>query len=510
MQVSTPRSVARPWGLEAGGTHARVADPGVSFRRQRLRRWRWIALATACALAPLGCASEQRPPNLLLVVLDTLRADRLGAYGSTRGLTPFLDELAGRGIVFENAYATSSWTSPSIASLFTSRHPIQHGIVGFESVLGEGEATLAESLHALGFTNGGFSANFRITEKLGYGQGFDVWRAYLESTDERDHGPKVPARFVRKQALAWLESVWHRESPRPVFLYVHLMEPHSPYDPPEPVRQRLVPGASRAEIDAANALLVGLRFSDLSDEQVALLAALYDAEVATLDAELRTLFAALNKNGFLEHSIVAVAADHGEEFREHGMLLHGVTLFEAGVRVPLLLLGPGLEAGRRLSQPVSLLDVAPTLLDLLGARVQERFEGHSLLPQLRGSQGAAGSGDILFELAPKFDVQDIRSHSRGLVRGARKLLVDPQGRPRVFDLAHDPGELAASGSADEVRELVAALERARDELASRAGAPVPAASLDARTRENLRALGYLPGPAAPARPVTPDRSSVRP
>jgi arylsulfatase A-like enzyme len=454
----------------------------------------WLALAAASALALLACAAERRPPNLLLVVLDTLRADRLGAYGSTRALTPFLDELAARGVVFERAYATSSWTSPSIASLFTSRHPIQHGIVGFESVLGQGEATLAESLRAQGFSSGGFSANFRIAENLGYGQGFDVWRAYLASTDERDHGPKVPARFVREQALDWLAGVWHRESPRPVFLYLHFMEPHSPYDPPDPVRERLVPRASRAEIDAANAVLLDFRFDDLSDQQVALLAALYDAEVAALDAELRTLFAALDANGFLEHSIVVVVADHGEEFREHGKLLHGITLFEPGVRVPWLLIAPGLAAGRRLSQPVSLLDVAPTLLDLLGAPVQARFEGHSLLPLLRGSEAASGSGDILLDLAPKFDAEEVRTHSRGLVRGARKLLVDPQGPPRVFDLARDPGELAASGSANEVRELLAALERARDDLGSRAGAPVPAASLDAGTRENLRALGYLPGP----------------
>jgi len=458
-----------------------------------LRRNGWLALAVACGMGLLGCGSPDRPPNVLMVVLDTLRADRLGAYGSTRGLTPFLDELAAKGVVFENAYATSSWTSPSIASIFTSRHPLQHGIVGFESVLGDREATLAESLHALGFASGGFSANFRIAEKLGYGQGFDTWRAYLATTDARDEGPKVPARFVRQEALAWLGGVWHRETPRQLFLYVHFMEPHSPYDPPEEVRRRLVPGASGAEADAANALLVGLRFGDLSDQQVALLAALYDAEVATLDAELRMLFEALDANGFLEHSIVVVVADHGEEFREHGMLLHGITLFEPSVRVPLLLLAPGLEAGRRVAQPVSLLDLAPTILDLLRARVPERFEGRSLLPQVRRTAAAAGSGDILLELAPKLDAAEVRTHSRGLVRGSRKLLVDPQGQPRVFDLGRDPGELAASGSAGEARELVAALERVRADLGSRAGVPVPAAPLDAKAREDLRALGYLPG-----------------
>lgn len=461
----------------------------------------WFSLAVAFTV--LGCSSAERPPNVLLIVLDTLRADRLGAYGSTRGLTPFLDELAASGVVFENAYAASSWTSPSIASLFTSRHPVQHGVVGFESVLGEGEATLAESLRALGFTSGGFSANFRIAEALGYGQGFDVWRAYLTSPDEREAGPKVPARYVRQQALAWLSSVWDREAPRPVFLYVHFMEPHSPYDPPDPVRERIVPRASPEEADTANALLVGLRFGDLSDQQVALLAELYDAEVATLDAELRTLFGELRATGFLEDSIVVVVADHGEEFREHGMLLHGITLFEPGVRVPLLLVGPGLDAGRRVAQPVSLLDVAPTLLDLLGAPAQEPFEGRSLLPQVRGQADDVPPRDILLDLAPKPDPKEVRTHSRGLVRGSRKLLVDPDGRSRVFDLARDPAELAASGVKSEVSELVAALESERAELESRAGAPVPAAQLDAKTRDDLRALGYLPGPEPPPREAAP-------
>ena len=347
---------------------------------------RKFALSVAGGLALLGCGSPERPPNVLMVVLDTLRADRLGAYGSPRGLTPFLDELAAQGVVFENAYAPSSWTSPSVASLFTSRHPVQHGIATFDSVLGDGEATLAESLRGLGFASGGFSANFRIAGKLGFGQGFDVWQAYLGS-DVGDRGPKVPARFVRQEALAWLKQAWQPDSPRPVFLYVHFMEPHSPYDPPDEVRQRLVPRASRAEVDAANALLVGLRFDALSDQQVALLAELYDGEVAALDAELRSFFDALRSNGFLEHSIVAVVADHGEEFREHGMLLHGITLFEPGVRVPLLLLGPGLEAGRRVSQPVSLLDVAPTILDLLGSPAPAHFEGRSLLQGIRSEDG---------------------------------------------------------------------------------------------------------------------------
>jgi arylsulfatase A-like enzyme len=465
-------------------------------RRRRIRPRRWAALAAACALAGAGCAREAALPNVLVVVLDTLRADRLGAYGSQRGLTPFLDELAGRSVVFENAYATSSWTSPSVASLFTSRLPLQHGIVDFESALAGDETTLAESLRALGFATGGFSANFRIADRLGYAQGFDVWEAYLAAYVAPAGGKKVRTPYVREHALAWLDGVWNRRAPRPVFLYLQLMEPHSPYDPPEPERLRVAPEATRAQIDAANALLVGLRFSDLSDEQVALLARLYDGEVAALDAELRTLFAALEERGFLENAFVVVASDHGEEFREHGALLHGLTLFEPGVRVPLFVIGPGVAAGRRIAQAVSLLDVAPTVLARLGAPPPAGYEGRSLLPLLRGEAGAPEPRDVLLELAPKSpEPPEMRAHVRGLVRGTRKLLIDPAGNARIFDLSRDPDERGGGGPPDELAGLLAALERERAELASRVGARAPAVPLDERTREDLRALGYLPGPA---------------
>ena len=430
-------------------------------------------------------------------MLDTLRADRLGAYGSTRGLTPFLDELAARGVVFENAYATSSWTSPSIASLFTSRHPLQHGIVGFESVLGDGEATLAESLRALGFTSGGFSANFRIAEKLGYGQGFDVWRAYLESPDERDAGPKVPARFVR-EAGAGLAATASGIARRRVRSSCTCTS----WSPTLPTIRRSRCASAWFRAPAARRSTPptpcwwGFASAISRTQQVALLAALYDAEVATLDAELRMLFDALDANGFLEHSIVVVAADHGEEFREHGMLLHGITLFEPGVRVPLLLLGPGPRSG------------AQGRAAGLAARRGADHPGSARRPRagaLRRAFAPAADAQFAGERAGS---EGHPSRARPQARrprrcartaaawcaASRKLLVDPQGRPRVFDLARDPAELAASGTADEVRELVAALERERADLASRAPAlPVPAAPLDAETRKNLRALGYLPG-----------------
>jgi arylsulfatase A-like enzyme len=434
---------------------------------------------------------------VLIVVIDTLRADRLGAYGSTRGLTPFLDELAAHGAVFERAYGPSSWTSPSVASLFTSRHPLQHGMNAFGSALGDGELTLAEVLRPLGYRTAGFAANLLLAERSGLGQGFQHWQVYLSEWVNRDGDEKVRAGYVRGRALAWLDAEASARAPGPVLLYLHLMDVHSPYQPPERMRERFAPGASRESSAALTARLhdprVVERFSTFSDEEVRLLEALYDAEVAVLDEELRRLFADLGARGFLEDAIVVVAADHGEEFREHGALMHGTTLYEAGVRVPLLLLAPGIEPGLRVAEPVSLLDVAPTILALLETQAPAAFEGLGLLPEQRAARADRSEG-VLLDLAQKQVPEELCAHALGLVRGSHKLLVDPEGRARVYDLVQDPGERSADVESEERADLVAALLDARARLELRAAAPAPAAAIDAETRARLRALGYAVEP----------------
>src|SRR5262245_24567278 len=186
-----------------------------------------------CALACAHCGDVgRRAPNVVLVVIDTLRADRLGAYGNQRGLTPFLDTLATKGTLFEHAYAVSSWTIPSVASLFTSRYPTQHHVVTFFSRIADSEVTLAERLHDGGWVGGCFSANPNLRKDWGDGQGFDeLWSDLTPDVDV--HGD-----VIRTQGLAWLDRTWSRSSKTPAFLYFQYMEPHQPYDPPEPFRSR--------------------------------------------------------------------------------------------------------------------------------------------------------------------------------------------------------------------------------------------------------------------------------
>jgi arylsulfatase A-like enzyme len=233
---------------------------------------------------------------------------------------------------------------------------------------------------------------------------------------------------------------------------------------------------------------------------------LYDGEVATVDAEIKTLFAELQRRGCLDDAIVVITADHGEEFFEHGGLQHGKSLFGESVRVPLVLIAPGYQGGQRVDQNVSLVDVAPTLIDLLGLPPESRFEGRSLVPLLKSSSPAtrlatwlgappqaAPAADVILELYPKSgDKYDNRNHVLGMVRESAKLLVDRDGTRLVYDLAADPGEQHPDPPTLEATAVTLglALDDTNRNLAQRTGEGAAREPLDDATKESLRALGY--------------------
>jgi arylsulfatase A-like enzyme len=461
-----------------------------------LDRGTFALLFCLLVLAPAACVRREAPPNVLLIVLDTLRADRLGSFGNRRGLTPFLDELAARGTVFTNTYAASSWTCPSVASLFTSRYPSQHHVVRFTSKLPDEEVTLAETLAPLGYLGGGFSANFRIAEPLGYAQGFQHWRVYLGD-------PKARGDQLRRESLAWLDGIKNKPGAPPIFLYLQYIEPHGPYVPPEPYRSRFQrDGNQPREAEIANKKLVALRFEELTDQEVDLLRSLYDGEVASLDAELRVLFAELGRRGFLDRCVIIITADHGEEFREHGGMIHGFTLYNETLRVPLLVLAPGYAGGRIVRDNVSLLDLAPTVLDLLHRPREPRFEGRSLVPLLAGKSlqprdilgqlEADVISDVRRERGLKESPGDSRRQTEAIIRGPVKVMVQLSGATETYDLATDPGESRPNPPAlqAETAELAKVLREGRSQLASRAAATQETVPLDDATKERLRALGY--------------------
>ncbi len=444
-----------------------------------------------------------RAPNILLIVVDALRADRLGCYGNARKLTPFVDGLAERGAVFLNAYANSSWTVPSIASLMTSRYPSQHHVVTFTSKLASEEVTLAETLQPLQYEAGGFSANFRLLESLGFAQGFQFWRSDAKliaglSGDE-----------LREQCLEWLDRAWQPSSAQPAMLYLHYMEPHSPYEPTEPYLSQFARNPDGSDIDklAAAKEIFSQDLCDITHDDLRPFESLYEAEVAAVDAQIRLLFAELERRRFLDNAITVITADHGEEFWEHGGLEHGRTLHNESIRVPLLLIAPGYQGGQRIEENVSLLDVGPTLLDLLGLPPEPRFEGRSLVPRLKGRSLSARlkaltrnrgknqlPADVILQLPRHQSKDDKRVHEEGMIRGSLKALVQTDGQIETYDLDTDLGETNANPRALEAekRMLAEALEEARKDLASRAGVAVSGPPLDEATKEKLRRLGYQP------------------
>jgi arylsulfatase A-like enzyme len=458
----------------------------------------WIGVhATACS------RSSASSPNILLVVVDTLRADRLGVYGSRLGLTPFLDSLAERSWVFHRAYAQSSWTSPSIASLLTSRYQSQHGIVTLRSVLGDDERTLPEVLGEHGYATAAVSANILLGPKFGFAQGYDHYRllAHPRAPGEAEERVKPRAEQVERAALSWLGGKSDDGPPRrPAFLYLHYMEPHNPYHPPEDVLAEILARRdhARPDVAAVNHAMAVSNVMRFEDDRVQATEDLYDAEVATLDRDLRKLFVL----GFLDEAVVAVTADHGEELDEHGWMGHRKTLYEEVIHVPLLLHLPGQRARMDVHIPVPLVDVAPTLLALAGIASPPRFEGRSLL---RGEAAPASSWlmrlrnlwsdppandrePVLTELIKPEDARRQSPHERAVIVENGKLIAGVDGEREYYDLARDPGETNPEGLDEATRARLEEALRAlrRDE----AGRPREEQDPDAETKERMRALGY--------------------
>jgi arylsulfatase A-like enzyme len=454
-----------------------------------MRARRLAVLLLLIALGTGACRSQPpKPTDVVMIVVDTLRFDRLGKYGNANGLTPVLDRFADRGVRFDRAYATTSWTMPSVASLFTSRLPSQHKVSDFDSRLGDNEVTLAEDLAAAGFATAGFTANWRLTPELGYAQGFNTWRFFFTET-------KARGQVLRESALAWLDASGKEGGHIPPrFIYLQYMEPHVPLQAPPALQARFAPGVTAAEVTRLNAwALEALPDGTLLKAgELAQLMSMYDAEVAAVDEEIGRLFDALEKSGILEHALVIVTADHGEEFLEHGIFGHGHNLFNTTVRVPLIIAGPGIPAGRVVSENVSLVDLAPTVLDLMGVKPEASFEGRSLVPLLRGAAPAAPAPvDVVLQLPRAKSDWDLRRHTDGLVRGEQKLLVDPLGVTELYDLAADAGEQHPQGPPAGAT-LHAALDAANAGLAARQQPQEETVVVDEATKEKLRALGYHP------------------
>ncbi|HYH47753.1 MAG TPA: sulfatase-like hydrolase/transferase, partial [Thermoanaerobaculia bacterium] len=402
--------------------------------------------------------------NLVVVTLDTTRADRLGCYGSEDVLTPHLDRLAARGTLFEQAVSATPLTLPAHSSLFTGLLPGGHGVRdngGFH--LAEERLTLAEILRDKGWATGGFVAAYVLDRRWGIAQGFDH---YLDDFDLSKFKSvsmgdiQRPGDEVVKHGLEWIRTVsggGNGGAEKPFFAWLHLYDPHTPYAPPEPFAGQY---AGRP----------------------------YNGEIAWTDEVVGRLLDGLDGLGLTGRTLVAVIGDHGESLGEHGETGHGFFVYEPTTRVPFLLAGPypGL-AGRRVPGVVRQIDLLPTLLELLGVEAPAT-QGQSLVPAILGRPDAP----VLTGYSEAFYARYHYGWSelRALRQGRWHFIEAP--RPELYDLEADPGEQRNLASAE--RRTVAALRQELARLEQSTGpAPAAAAPLeeDEETLRKLAALGYL-------------------
>jgi arylsulfatase A-like enzyme len=422
--------------------------------------------------------------SVLLVTIDALRADHCGFLGYDGATTPFLDSLAAESLVFESAFAAGPGTPSSFASLFSSRYPLEFG--GYEGFSAT-RPSLPEHVARRGVTTAGIHSNPYLSRHYGYDRGFDHFEDSFDEAAEPGLLERVKTeagallsrhetlyRLGRRLFLAAFDGEkpyvdaarttdrlldWFADAPDRSFAWAHYLDVHGPYHPPEEYLDRDLP-ASRVE--ALNDRLAA-GDGDLSGSELADLEALYDGELRYVDAELRRLFGTLEERGRLEDTAVVLTADHGEEFMDHGRLGHHPRLYDELVHVPLLVwLPPGarrepdasMPPTGRVSGQVSLLDVAPTVTDLLGVEVAPRFGGRSALRE--------SGHPVVSEVSNPHGVLKIdeRFRRRSVRDEGWKLVVGPDGE-ELYDLETDPDELddlrgARPDRAAELRETLAA------------------------------------------------------
>jgi len=443
-------------------------------------------LAAALAVACGGAA----PRNVLLIVVDTLRWDRLGAYGHFRDSSPAMDALAAEGVRFERAYATAPWTMPSVASMITGLYPSGHGVVTALAGMPESAVTLAEILNERGFQTGAVVSNRLLRSRRGHGftQGYEIYR----SSEARGHD-HVSTQGVTRQAIAILEAF--ARSDAPFLLFVHYFDPHFNYREHSEVDfapERVGSLDGRQDIQELRRMLKGL-----SQEEIDFLLDLYDEEVFFTDAGIGRLLDALRRLGRYDDTLVIVTSDHGEEFRDHGWLGHTRTLYQELVRVPLIVSAPGHRARPRVvEEPVSLVSITPTVLDLLGIDAPGLpFHEPSLASRIRG-KSARASDFVLTEvgfLPPNAPSSVKRAFKKGIVGERFKLIRDEETHAiEVYDLESDPGE--TRNLAEERPELRDRLLGALEDRLRRAREAATEPDLRHLTKEEietLRGLGYV-------------------
>jgi arylsulfatase A-like enzyme/Tfp pilus assembly protein PilF len=420
-----------------------------------------LAMCTSCSrtggskTAGASSAAAFRPLNLVVVTIDTLRPDHLRCYGYRKVDTPAIDSIAASGVLFENAVTQTPLTPPSHASIFTGLYPTRHHVRntgGF--ILPASSTTLATLLQRQGWDTAAFISSAVLKKVFGFSQGFAVYDDQMprpRNKQELQEDSERPAGDTVNRALNWLQA----QSGKPYFLWVHLYDPHMPYQPPAPFRQQ---------------------YRDRP----------YDGEIAYTDHELARLFDAVRKKSTPEKTLIAVLSDHGESLGEHGEYTHGVFLYDATLRIAFLISGPGVPAGLRVKEQARTIDFLPTVLELMGGQPPTSVQGTSLAPSFTGKDvpTAISYGETLY---PKInmgwaELRAIRTNRWKYIRAPR---------PELYDLAHNPDETVnvIQNHGAEVQKFEAQLRVLAGDGAEKVGT----VAVDPHTMEQLKSLGYVSG-----------------
>lgn len=437
----------------------------------------WGRLRESLALRALPAGRSM--PNVILLVLDTVRAMNLSLYGYPRKTTPALERFASSAVVFEEAYSTAPWTLPSIATMFTGRYPHEHG-ADWTTPLPHRNPTLAEVFRDAGYNTAGFAANVNYSsEEVGLGRGFIHYEDYtatlfdilLSSSPGRFilNNPMLRRTirfydiFSRKSAdrlneafLSWLG----RHPERPFFAYLNYYDAHEAYLPPSPFDTLFGPDTVR---DKSLIRLKSTRDAHrikkeaMSEPERAAEEQAYDGAIAYLDSRLGRLFAELDRHGLAGNTIVVITADHGELFGEHALFTHGNSLYLPLLRVPLLLQAPNLPRGARIATPVTLRDLPRSVLDLAGLD-DRRIPGTSFPGLASRNLGEAAGSPILAELGPAREGRrngaDVARRMWSIISKSHQYILGGDGKEELYNLRGDPAEAANLASDPSLRPLL--------------------------------------------------------
>lgn len=447
-------------------------SPKTTFRwkpifRRNLISGQLAGAAIALIILLSGCSRQAPKPeplsprdvNILLITLDTTRADHLSCYNPGKAKTPNLDALAARGARFLHATAQVPLTLPSHACIMTGAYPTVHGLRdmgGF--VLDPSHPTIASLAQAAGFQTAAFVGSRAVARRFGLAHGFDTYDDDMGAQTEEGKLPGVFAErragVVTDRALDWLK----QNSQRKFFLWAHYYDPHAPYDPPQPYRREYAKD-------------------------------LYDGEIAYMDAQVGRLLAGLDQLGIGSRTLIVVIGDHGESLGEHGEATHGVFLYDATLHVPLLIAGPGIAAGKVVAEQVRSIDILPTVMEFLHLPTSPESQGVSLWPLIEQGIRVRSNYSYGETLYPRTYMG--WSELRAMRTDAWKFILAPH--PELYDLAHDPGEIhnliaSRPAEADQLQKQIWMVAGAQGKTEKVATAP-----LDEQTRQELASLGYVNG-----------------